>query len=112
MKIYISVPISGCDIEAQQTCAAEIAAKLRALGHEPVNPFDTPEPPRELPEKVRYAYFMGEDIKRLLTCDAAFFCPRWNKSKGCRAEFQLAMIYGLPDYHDLKDIPVGSTVRR
>lgn len=107
MKIYISVPISGCDIAAQQAYTAEIAAKLRAFGHEPANPFDTPQPRGNLTEKQRYAYSMGEDIKMLLTCDAVFFCPRWNKSKGCRAEFGIAMVYGLPDYHDLKDIPIG-----
>lgn len=105
MKIYISIPISGKDLATQRAKANEIADKIRALGHEPVNPFDTPEPQGDLSEKEKYAYFMGEDIKRLLMCDAIFLCPCWNKSKGCRAEFGVAMAYKLDDYCSIGDIP-------
>lgn len=99
MKIYISIPISGVPvIEQQKAKARYIAARLHELGHEPVNPFDTPEAPQGLSEKERYAYYMGEDLKRLLTCDAVFLCPGWKYSKGCQLEARAARIYDLQQY--------------
>ena len=105
MKIYISIPISNRDFAAQQTTAREIAEKLRELGHEPVNPFDTPEAPQGLSEKERYAYYMGEDLKRLLTCDAVLFCKGHEKSRGCRIEQQAAYIMGVQEFYNIADIP-------
>lgn len=105
MKIYISIPISNRDLAAQQATAREIADNLRKLGHEPVNPFDTPEAPQGLSDKEKYAYYMGEDIKRLLMCDAVFLCNGWSESRGCRLEAQTALIYDMEQYGRLEDIP-------
>lgn len=105
MKIYISIPISGKDLATQQAVALEIAEKIKALGHEPVNPFDTPLAPLEMSEKEKYAYYMGEDIKRLLMCDAAYFCEGWRSSDGCLLEFNAAQIYGTTRYVNINDIP-------
>lgn len=105
MKIYISIPISGNDYNAQQKAAKQTAAKLRRLGCEPVNPFDTPEAPSGLSEKERYAYYMGEDLKRLLMCDAIFMYPvGWQDSKGCIAEHEIAGIYGLKIFRNLFEV--------
>lgn len=84
MRIYISIPISGHNIEKQCAAASEIADNLRKLGHEPVNPFETPEAPPDMNDKEKYAYYMGEDLKQLLTCDAVFLCKGWSESRGCR----------------------------
>lgn len=105
MKIYISIPISGLPIEQQRAKAREIAKKLKALGHEPVNPFDTPPPSGNLSEKEQYVYYNGEDLKRLLTCDAVFLCKGWSESRGCRLEAQTALIYGLKRYGRFEDVP-------
>lgn len=105
MKIYISIPISGHDLSAQREKANEIADKLRKLGHEPVNPFDTPEAPQGLSDKEKYAYYMGEDIKRLFTCDAVFLCNGWSESRGCRLEAQTALIYDMKQYGRFEDVP-------
>lgn len=104
MKIYISIPISGYDLATQQVKAAEIAERIKALGHEPVNPFDTPAAPWHLSEKEQYAYYMGEDIKRLLTCDGVYFHPNWHKSKGCNVEFTIAMAYKLKIFLSFSDM--------
>lgn len=105
MRIYISIPISNCDLAAQQAKANEAAEKLKALGHEPVNPFDTPEAPKGLSEKEQYAYYMGEDLKRLLTCDAVYFCKGHAKSRGCRIEQQAAYLMRLYEFYDIEHIP-------
>lgn len=95
MKVYISIPMSGKDLNAQRVKAELLAEAIKEEGHEPVNPFDTPFPPDELPDRERYAYFMGEDIKRLLLCDAIYLCDEWMYSKGCQAEYEFARTYGL-----------------
>lgn len=105
MKIYISIPISGKDLATQQAVAKETAERIRTLGHEPVNPFDTPPAPPEWTEKQKYAYYMGEDIKRLLMCDVAYFCEGWRDSDGCLMEFNAAQIYGITRYVNINDIP-------
>lgn len=105
MRIYISIPISNHDLATQRATANEIAEKIRDLGHEPVNPFDTPEAPPEMSEREKYAYYMGEDIKRLLLCDAAYFCEGWHNSKGCLVESYIAETNGIRHYYDLRFIP-------
>lgn len=105
MTIYISIPISNLDLATQRATAAEIADKIRDLGHEPVNPFDTPPPPLEMSKKEKYAYYMGEDVKRLLLCDAAYFCEGWRNSNGCLLEFYAAQIYDRTRYVNINDIP-------
>lgn len=105
MRIYISIPISGLPIEQQKAKANDIADKLRRLGHEPVNPFDTPEAPPDMTEKEQYAYYIGEDIKKLLMCDAIFFCEGWYQSKGCRLEANAAILNGLQEYGRFEDVP-------
>lgn len=110
MKIYISIPMTGHDLATQKAKAAEIAEKIKALGHEPVNPFDTPEPPAGLSEKERYAYYMGEDIKRLLMCDAILLYEGWRKSKGCNLEHETANAYGLLVFHNISAIPPCNSI--
>ncbi len=104
MRIYISIPISGHDLMDQTGKALEIAEKIKALGHEPVNPFDTPLASPEMSEKEKYAYYMGEDIKRLLMCDGAYFHPKWTKSKGCSTEHDIAVRYGLERFYTFSDM--------
>lgn len=105
MRIYISIPISGLPIEQQEAKAREIAKKLKELGHEPINPFDTPEAPIGLSDKEQYAYYIGEDIKRLLTCDSVYLCNGWSESRGCRLEAQTALIYDMKQYGRFEDVP-------
>lgn len=105
MRIYISIPMQGRDLERQRDHAAEVAIRLKALGHEPINPFDTPPPPTPLCTDEEYAYYMGEDIKRLLLCDVVYVCNGWKHSRGCRAEVCLARIYHLSVYDKFSSIP-------
>lgn len=105
MKIYISIPISSHDVMTQTGTALLMAEKIKALGHEPVNPFETPLAPPEWPERQKYAYYMGRDIEKLLLCDAIYFCEGWHESKGCRVESYIAETYGIKRYLDLRFIP-------
>jgi len=106
MKIYISIPISGHDLMTQTAKAMELAERIQALGHEAVNPFDTPLAPTDWDERTKYAYYMGEDLKLLLNCHAILMAdPKWNKSRGCWLENEAARIYGLTIFSCVEEIP-------
>lgn len=97
-KIYISIPISGLDIEEVKTRAERVKlALMQSRGVKAVTPFDVvgiteEEYPGNGDEF--YAFCMGRDIEELLKCDAVFMCCGWRHSKGCRAEHAVAEIYG------------------
>lgn len=87
-KVYISLPISGLQIEMVKQNAEKAAEYLRKAGYEPVTPFDVSPN-----EEVSYAHHMGKDIEALLECDAVLFLRGWKYSKGCQLERYAAMIY-------------------
>lgn len=105
MGIYISIPITGHDREAQERKARKFAETIDLLGHDPVIPFDLEKAPGYYNEREQYAFYMGEDIEQLLTCDAAYFARGWDKSKGCTLEHTAAKLYGLQAYYSLDKIP-------
>lgn len=97
-RIYISIPISGHDIEEVKAKARVVRVRLlydvfglKKGCHRPdiITPFDVcPETDKS------YSYYMGKDIEALLECDAIYLCEGWQNSKGCMAEFEVARIYG------------------
>ena len=96
-RIYISIPISGHDLEEAKEKARDIRKCLlwdefdweEGWSTDVITPFDVcPEPDKP------YSYYMGKDIEALLECDAIYLCEGWQNSKGCMAEFEVARIYG------------------
>ena len=97
MKVYISLPITGHDIEQVEAGCIYASAVLRKKGHTPVSPLDvSPDP------EASYAEHMGRDITALLECDAVMFLDGWEESKGCMLEHAAAEIYGKEKLY-LKD---------
>lgn len=89
MKIYISLPITGHDIEEVEARCIFAKAVLEKKGHTPVSPLDVSTDP-----DASYAEHMGRDISALLECDAVVFLDEWSSSKGYRLEYTAAKIYG------------------
>lgn len=97
-RIYISIPISGRDLEKVKEEAYDkrecILWEYFGLdrgfhSQDVITPFDV------CPEADKpYSYYMGKDIEALLECDTVYFCKGWQNSKGCMAEFEVARIYG------------------
>ena len=97
-RIYISIPISGHDLEEVKAKARDISERLlcdvfgfKKDRNRPdvITPLDVcPEPDKP------YSYYMGKDIEALLECDVIYLCKGWQNSKGCMAEFEVARIYG------------------
>lgn len=59
------------------------ADKLRAEGHDVVNPAENPEQPS-------WAAYMRLAIAQLVTCEAAYFLQGWERSRGARREHSIA----------------------
>ena len=97
-RIYISIPISGHDLEEVKAKARnirewvlwdEFGIEMWSHRQDVITPFDVcPEPDKP------YSYYMGKDIEALLECDTVYFCKGFQNSKGCMAEFEIARIYG------------------
>ena len=87
-RIYISIPISGHDLEEVKAKARKAKIRVSHL-YDVITPFDVCSEPDK-----PYSYYMGKDIEALLECDAIYLCEGWQNSKGCMAEFEVARIYG------------------
>lgn len=90
MKVYISLPISGKDIEEQKRHAGDVASFLMTAGFTPMSPFGN-----GLDKSASYEDHLREDLKMLLGCDAIFMCEGWQGSKGCTLEHEVAVTCGL-----------------
>lgn len=88
MKIYISLPITGHDIEEVKDRATNLKKQLTSEWNEIITPFDVCQ------EKDKpYSYYMGRDIEALLECDAIFMAEGWQSSRGCNLEYNAAVLY-------------------
>lgn len=100
MKIYISLPITGQEMETVETRCMLAKGYITGRGHAPVSPLDLqPDPAAPYPK------LMANCIEALMQCDAACFLKGWECSKGCRLEWHAADIYGIERYYDLEHIP-------
>lgn len=102
-KIYISLPITGYTLHTRRERCLMLAEALHSLGWEVYHPFMIHKP-ADVPEEKAYAYYMGEDIKMILNCDAVYFDNDWKDSKGCMLEYHAAQIYGLETFYLFSEI--------
>ena len=88
-RIYISLPITGRDIEQVEASCIFAKAAIERHGFEAVSPLEaSPDPDSS------YEEHMGRDITALLGCDGVLFLDGHEASKGCMLEMQAALIYG------------------
>lgn len=84
-KIYISLPITGYDLEERKIYADNVERRLAGIGWEVVNPLKNGVAP-----DAHVSEHYKKDIHDMLECDAVFFCNGWRDSYGCRLEFEVA----------------------
>ncbi len=89
MRIYVAGPMTGHP-ELNFPAFHAAAAELRALGHHVENPAEINADP-----KAQWLDCMRMDIARLVTCDAVYLLPGWEKSRGAKVEHGLAVGLGL-----------------
>lgn len=97
-KMYLSLPISGREIERVKEYARKVKAKWVEKGFDVITPFEVCTEPG-----LTYNYCMGKDVEALLGCDGIILCYDWFSSRGCRAECSVAEVYG-------KTIKIDNTV--
>lgn len=93
-KLYLSMPISGYEINERIKRANEMKEHLINVfqeQYEIITPFDVS--PYD-PDKS-YGDCMKDCIKELITCDAVYFDDEWYSSNGCRVEAEVARSCGL-----------------
>ena len=90
MKVYISLPITGKDLQQQKRHADNVAAFLLTAGFTPVNPFNN-----GLADGASYEQHMKADLRLMLDCDAIYLCKGYHYSKGCLFERDVAVKCGL-----------------
>lgn len=83
-RIYISLPILHYDLEERKQYAKRMEDILSHY-YEVVNPFNN-----GIPDEEDWRVHMKKDLQMLLECDAIFMCRDWEKSKGCKLEFDVA----------------------
>lgn len=66
------------------------AARLRAEGHEVVNPAEINVDPA-----TGWEQCMRADIRELVTCDSLALLPGWQNSRGARLERHIADALGM-----------------
>lgn len=82
---YIAGPMSGY-ADHNFPMFNLVAAKLRARNARVINPAELNV------EKPGYSIAMRRDISAMLTCNRIMLLPGWERSKGARVEFDLAVI--------------------
>jgi hypothetical protein len=99
MTIYVSLPITGYDLDERRRLAE--AARLHLMAENPGAevriPFDIADWVDALNPQATYADYMKEDIAFIIEkADAVYFLvnPLTTRSKGVKLEYRTARIYG------------------
>ncbi len=96
MRVYVSGAISNRIRANRVRVFAEAAERLRARGHEVVNPLDQqPSINGGLDGKAFWRAAMRLDLRRLVTCSAIFMLRGWRNSRGARLERSIAQRLGM-----------------
>lgn len=97
MKVFISQMMAYKtpeEILAQRNKAKKF---LEDLGHTVVDSYFGEDSEANLDKNVKNIplYRLGQSLQIMAECDAVYFCSDWEKSRGCRIEYQAADDYGL-----------------
>lgn len=98
MDIYVSIPITGHDINKVREHADLIKRALSVKGNKVTTPFEI-----FCGKNPEYADYIGNDIRVILKQDAVFFCKGWEESCGCNIEHDVVMRVKA---HGIKNIKV------
>lgn len=89
MKLYIAGPMTGYP-QLNFPAFHDMAARLRGLGHDVVNPAEINADP-----SAGWADCMRADIAELVKCEGIVTLPGWNRSRGASLEVHIACLLGM-----------------
>lgn len=96
MKVYISVPMTGRTVK-------EVEEDIRAAKHDfafngkKTKFFSNIDVFKQHPD-LDPLLGLATAVERMADMDAIYVCDGWRKSKGCRIEVAIAIVYGIPIY--------------
>lgn len=85
-KIYISGPITGVAPDVCRAAFAKAEEELRQQGFIPVNPLKN-----GLPATATWEQHIRRDLELLEGCEAVYMLDGWERSRGCKIEFNMAI---------------------
>ena len=100
MRIFLSLGMRGRDENdvladiAEATHYAKSLYAESATECEVINTYNQ----EEAPKVAGLTYYLGESIKVLGMCDQVWFINDWKDYCGCRVEYEVCKIYGIPHY--------------
>lgn len=92
-RIYIAGPMTGLP-DFNYPAFHEAAKRLRALGHEVLNPAENPVPPCGT-----WVGYMRMALAQLVECECVALLPGWADSKGAVIERNLAQALFMEVFH-------------
>lgn len=103
VKVYISLPITGCEDTVRQRyeeAVKNVKEMYNVYGRDIdiVSPVDIDVIDIDdinFDSTKDWAYWMGRDLETLLRCDTIYMSEGWENSKGCRVEKACAEASGL-----------------
>ena len=102
-KIYISLPIKIAEDTVHQRYQEALEyVKENLKDYKPVGPInilDFKYNGIKVKRDHDYAWYMGEDVKLVINCDAILMCDGWEKSEGCNCELRVAEVYNKEIYY-------------
>jgi hypothetical protein len=102
-KVYIAHPFTTYgDPEENFSKQVSLCKKVFSFGYIPVSPILTFG--RCIPhDEEHYQTAMDACFWLLSACDEAWFYGEWEKSKGCKLEYDFAKSLGIPCHSNLPD---------
>ena len=99
MKAMISQPMAGLTKELILKVKEKAEAYLNDHGYEVVNTFFDEEWKEELEHNKDVVNvplkYLAKSLDTMATCEVVYFCPGWEKARGCKIEHEVAKAYDL-----------------
>lgn len=99
MKAMISQPMAGFTKEEILKVKEEAVEFLKEHDCEIVNTYFDEEWKEELEHNKDVVNvplkYLAKSLDTMATCEVVYFCPGWEKARGCKIEHEVAQAYGL-----------------
>lgn len=99
MKAMISQPMAGFTKEEILKVKEEAVEFLKEHDYEIVNTYFDEEWKEELEHNKDVVNiplkYLAKSLDTMATCEVVYFCPGWEKARGCKIEHEVAQAYGL-----------------
>lgn len=90
MKLMISQPMRGKTTEQIEAERKALVEQLEKEGHEVVNTIFAEETPKDCDTAL---FYLSKSIEAIGKVDGVVFMNGWEKARGCRIEYEVAVSY-------------------